>query len=136
LSLVVFSHANSVPAATYGLLFKSLRSRGFIVKAVDKFGHAPEYPVTNNWRHLVQQLHDFATQQVEKYGEPALLVGHSLGAMKRTQLVGSISPGRVSRRRKNRWPSQEAAIEQLPPQEGLRTLGRAGAARLHRPLHP
>lgn len=146
MSLVVFSHANSFPAATYGVMFKSLRSRGFTVKAVDKFGHAPEYPVTDNWRHLVQQLHDFATQQVEKHGEPAFLVGHSLGgflslmcasrypqlakgvlmidspllggwkatalgAMKRTQLVGSISPGKVSRRRKNRWPTSEAAFE-------------------------
>ena len=146
MSLVVFSHANSFPAATYGVMFKNLRSRGFIVKAVDKFGHAPEYPVTDNWRHLVQQLHDFATQQLEKHGEPPFLVGHSLGgflslmcaarhphlakgvllidspllggwkatalgAMKRTQLVGSISPGRVSRRRKNRWPSQEVAFE-------------------------
>jgi pimeloyl-ACP methyl ester carboxylesterase len=146
LSLVVFSHANSFPAATYGVMFKSLRSRGFTVKAVDKFGHAPEYPVTDNWRYLVQQLHDFTTQQVEKHGEPAFLVGHSLGgflslmcasryphlakgvlmvdspllggwkatalgAMKRTQLVGSISPGKVSRRRKNRWPTSEAAFE-------------------------
>ncbi len=35
----------------------------------------------------------------------------ALGAMKRTQLVGSISPGRVSRRRKNRWPTAEDAFE-------------------------
>lgn len=146
MSLIVFSHANSFPAGTYGVLFKSLRSRGFAVKAVDKFGHDPRYPVTDNWRHLVQQLHDFTEQQAEKHGEPAFLVGHSLGgflslmcaarypqlakgvllidspilggwkatalgAMKRTPLVGSLSPGRVSRGRKNRWPSAEAAIE-------------------------
>jgi pimeloyl-ACP methyl ester carboxylesterase len=146
LSLIVFSHANSFPAATYGVMFKSLRSRGFTVKAVDKFGHAPNYPVTNNWRYLVQQLHDVAQREVDKHGEPAFLVGHSLGgflslmcaaqhpqlakgvllidspllggwratalgAMKRTQLVGSISPGRVSRQRKNRWPSREAVLE-------------------------
>ncbi len=79
MSLIVFSHANSFPAATYSVMFKNLRSRGFTVKAVDKFGHAPEYPVTDNWRHLVQQLHDFAAQHVEKQGEPAFLVGHSLG---------------------------------------------------------
>ena len=146
MSLIIFSHANSFPAATYSLLFKNLRSRGFIVKAVDKFGHAPEYPVTNNWRHLVQQLHDFTAREVEKHGERAFMVGHSLGgflslmcaarypllskgvllldapllggwkatafgAMKRTQLVESISPGRVSRRRKNRWPTHEAVFE-------------------------
>ncbi len=128
------------------MLFKHLRSRGFVVRAVDKFGHDPQYPVTDNWRYLVQQLHDFAQREVEKYGEPAFLVGHSLGgflsllcaahhprlargvllldspllggwkatalgAMKRTQLVGSVSPGRVSRRRKNRWPDVEAVLE-------------------------
>lgn len=146
MSLIVFSHANSFPAATYGALFKSLRSRGFTVKAVDRFGHDPAYPVTNNWPHLVQQLHDFTATEVERHGEPAFLVGHSLGgflslmcaarhpslargvllvdspllggwkatalgAMKRTQLVGSISPGRVSRKRKHRWPTQEDAFE-------------------------
>jgi len=146
MSLVVFSHANSFPAGTYAVLFRHLRSRGFAVRAIDKFGHDPKYPVTNNWGHLVQQLHDFAEHEVDKHGEPAFLAGHSLGgflslmcaarhpklargvllldspllggwkatafgAIKRTQLVGSISPGRVSRRRKNRWPSAEAALE-------------------------
>ncbi len=144
--LILFSHANSFPAATYGVLFRHLRSRGFLVRAVDKFGHDPAYPVTDNWPHLVQQLHDFAERECAKAGEPAFLVGHSLGgflslmcaarhphlargvllldspllggwkaralgAAKSTQLVGSISPGRVSRQRKNRWPSREAACE-------------------------
>jgi pimeloyl-ACP methyl ester carboxylesterase len=146
LSLIVFSHANSFPAATYGVLFKQLRSRGFTVKAIDKFGHDLDYPVTNNWPHMVQQLHDFTAREVDRHGGPAHLAGHSLGgflslmcaarhpqlaqgvllldspllggwkahalgAMKRTQLVGSVSPGRVSRRRKNRWPSRDAALE-------------------------
>ncbi len=146
MSLLVFSHANSFPAATYGVLFKSLRSRGFTVKAVEQFGHDPKYPVTNNWPHLVQQLADFARRETERAGEPAFLVGHSLGGflslmcaarhpelaravllidspilggwrattlgvIKRTQLVGSVSPGKVSRRRKNSWPSAAAALE-------------------------
>lgn len=146
MSLIVFSHANSFPAGTYGVLFKHLRSRGFVVKAVDKYGHDPKYPVTDNWPHLVQQLHDFAEREMQKAGEPACLVGHSLGgflslmcaarhpalaravllldspllggwkaqalgAMKRTQLVGAVSPGAVSRKRKNRWATREAALE-------------------------
>jgi pimeloyl-ACP methyl ester carboxylesterase len=128
------------------LLFQQLRSRGFLVRSVGKFGHDPEYPVGNNWPGLVQQLHDFAACEVDKAGEPAFLVGHSLGgflsimcaarhpelargvllldspllggwkahalrAAKHTPLVGSISPGAVSRKRKNRWPSREAALE-------------------------
>jgi len=146
LSLVVFSHANSFPASTYAVMFRSLRSRGFTVKAVEKYGHDPKYPVTNNWPHLVQQLHDLAAREVAKAGEPAFLVGHSLGgflslmcaarhpqlargvllldspllggwkaralgAMKTTQLVGSVSPGRVSRKRKSRWASAGEAFE-------------------------
>ena len=143
--LIVFSHANSFPASTYRVLFKSLRARGFTVKAVEKFGHDPAYPVTNNWPRLVQQLVDFTRREVAKAGAPAFLVGHSLGGflslmaaarepelargvllvdspilggwrastmavMKRTQLVGSVSPGRVSRARRNIWPDREAAL--------------------------
>ena len=146
LSLIVFSHANSFPASTYGVLFKSLRARGFTVRAIERFGHDPRYPVTDNWPHLVQQLHDFTQREVEKAGEPAWLVGHSLGgflslmcaarhsglasgvllldspllggwkaqalgAIKMTQLVGSVSPGAVSRKRKNRWASKAQALE-------------------------
>jgi pimeloyl-ACP methyl ester carboxylesterase len=144
--LIVFSHANSFPAGTYTQLFKYLRSRGFLVRAVDKFGHDPRFPVSNNWRELVAQLQEFAQRETGKAGEPAYLVGHSLGgflslmcaarhpelargvlmldspllggwratafgAIKRTQLVGAISPGAVSRKRRNRWPSREEAIE-------------------------
>ncbi len=35
----------------------------------------------------------------------------TLGVIKSTQLVGSLSPGAVSRRRRNSWPSLEAALE-------------------------
>ncbi|MBS3996529.1 MAG: alpha/beta hydrolase [Hydrogenophaga sp.] len=150
MSLIIFSHANSFPASTYGVLFKSLRSRGFSVRAVDKFGHDPRYPVTSNWPHLVQQLADFAGPEIERHGQPAWLVGHSLGGflslmcaarhpqlgghgvkgvllidspvlggwrartlelIKRTQLVGSVSPGKVSRRRRNSWPDATATFE-------------------------
>ncbi len=148
MSLIIFSHANSFPAATYGVLFKSLRSRGYSVKAIDKFGHDPKYPVTNNWPHLVQQLSELARRETDKTGEPAWLVGHSLGGflslmcaarhpelakglllidspilggwrattlgvIKRTQLVGSVSPGSVSRRRKFSWPDAAAVLEHL-----------------------
>ncbi|MFP5460003.1 MAG: alpha/beta fold hydrolase [Gammaproteobacteria bacterium] len=148
--LIVFSHANSFPAATYAMLFRSLRARGLKVKAIDRFGHDPGYPVTSNWPHLVRQLADFAGPEIEAHEGPAYLVGHSLGGflslmcaarhprlggkgvrgvllldspilggwrartlalIKQTQVVGSVSPGRVSRRRRNQWPSAEAALE-------------------------
>lgn len=149
MSLIVFSHANSFPAGTYQLLFRSLRARGHTVRAVERFGHDPRYPVTSNWPHLVQQLADFAEPEIQRAGEPAWLVGHSLGGflslmaaarhpslgghgvrgvvlidspvlggwrartlelIKRTQLVGAVSPGRVSRQRRDRWPDAEAAL--------------------------
>ena len=143
--MIVFSHANSFGASTYGVLFKHLKARGFAVKAIEKFGHSEHYPVTDNWPHLVQQLIDFVHIEVQKKGEPVYLVGHSLGGfislmaaarapelargvllidspvlggwrattlgvMKSTQMVPSWSPGAVSRKRRNNWPSQEAAL--------------------------
>ena len=146
MALILFSHANSFPASTYAVLFRELRARGFAVQAVEKFGHDADYPVTNNWPHLVQQLHDFAQRAVEQAGESAFFVGHSLGgflsilcaarhpqlargvllldsplvggwkshalrAVKSTPLVGSLTPGAISRKRRNRWPSGEAALE-------------------------
>lgn len=145
MTLLVFSHANSFAASTYKLLFRHLRSRGFKVRAPEKFGHAPEYPVTNNWPHLVRQLADFAQEHVQQEGTPALLAGHSLGGMlslmvaarypalargvllldspviggwrgtalgviKSAQMVGSVSPGAISRRRRNQWPDVDAAL--------------------------
>lgn len=142
---IVFSHGNSFPASTYRVLFDSLRQRGFKVDAVEKFGHDPKYPVTNNWPHLVEQLADFARKK-QGTGAPAFLVGHSLGGIlslmcaarhpelargvllidspvlggwrattlglaKRTALVGALSPGRISQKRRNHWPSLEAALE-------------------------
>ena len=77
--LIIFSHGNSFPASTYGAIFRSLEARGYAVKAIEKFGHDPAYPVTSNWPHLVQQLADFSIQQVKKSGQAVFLVGHSLG---------------------------------------------------------
>lgn len=156
--LIVFSHANSFPASTYGVLFKSLRARGFAVRAPSMLGHDPEYPVTSNWPHLVQQVADFAAAEIEKQGEAAWLVGHSLGGFlslmcaarhpqlgghaikgvllldspilggwrartlelaKRAQLVGSISPGKISRKRRNNWPDAQAAHDHFASKQAF-----------------
>ena len=146
MSQIIFSHGNSFPASTYSLIFKSLRARKFKLKAVEKYGHHPRYPVSNNWPHLVQQLIDFSTATTKKTGEKVWLVGHSLGGflslmaaakkpdlthgvvlldspivggwrstalgvMKTTQIMKAVSPGSVSRKRRNSWPSVEAAFE-------------------------
>lgn len=36
---------------------------------------------------------------------------NAVSVAKRTQMVGAVSPGRVSRRRRHRWPSPDAALE-------------------------
>ena len=142
---IIFSHGNSFPAGTYKVMLDNLRQRGFQVGAVEMFGHDPQYPATNNWPHLVQQLADFAKAQ-QGDGEPAFLVGHSLGGIlslmcaarhpelargvllidspviggwrattldlaKRTTLIGSFPPGRISQKRRNHWPDAQAALE-------------------------
>ena len=141
---VIFSHANSFPAGTYSLLFDLLQQRGMQVQALDRLGHDPRFPVSDNWPHLVDQLAEFVHAQTPKRSEPPYLVGHSLGGFvsvmtaakypelargvlmldsplisgwrattlgvaKRTQLVGSVSPGKVSARRRAQWPSMDEA---------------------------
>lgn len=131
------------------MLFESLRSRGFQVSAIEKFGHDPRYPVTSNWPGLVQQLADFGSEHIQQPGQPVFLVGHSLGGFlslmcaashpvlggqrikgvvmldspllggwraralsvaKRAQLVGSLSPGTVSRKRRQQWLGREEVL--------------------------
>lgn len=146
--LVIFSHGNSFPGGTYTQLLNGLTARGFDVKALDRFGHDPRYPVTSNWPHLVQQLADFAVHAMQGHTGPVFLLGHSLGGFvslmcaarfpaldgrplngvvmldspvvggwkaqalalaKHTQMVGHLSPGAVSRKRRNQWPDADAA---------------------------
>ena len=152
--MIIFSHANSFPASTYRVLFRSLRGRGFTVKAIEKFGHDPAYPVTSNWPKLVQQLCEFTTQEADKAGQPVWLAGHSLGGYlslmtamrlpqlvkglvlidspilggwkshalsvaKHTGLVGSFSPGAVSKRRRNSWASIDEAFAHFRPKKAF-----------------
>ena len=152
--MIVFSHANSFPASTYRVLFRSLRGRGFTVKAIEKFGHDPAYPVTSNWPKLVQQLCAFVELEAAQAGQPVWLVGHSLGGYlslmaamrlpsvvkgvvmldspvlggwkssaislaKRTGLVGSFSPGAVSKRRRNTWANVDEAFAHFRPKKAF-----------------
>ena len=116
MALIVFSHANSFPVSTYRVLFRHLRTRHFTVKAIEKLGHDPAYPVTNNWPHLVQQLADFAQAEVDKAGEPAFLVGHSLGGFLSLQ---------------HQQPVENQAVDGLEPKVGDRQQFGRGAAAHH-----
>jgi len=72
--LLHFTHGNSYPAGAYGRLLAALRD-DFDVRTTDMLGHDPRYPVGDNWHTLVDEL----VARLEAHGEPAILVGHSLG---------------------------------------------------------
>lgn len=73
---IVFAHANGFPAGVYRQLFEAWRAAGWTVRAPDRFGHDPRFPVTSNWPHLrdelLQCIHDSGAA-------PVVLVGHSMG---------------------------------------------------------
>jgi len=75
--VIAFSHANGFPAGTYRQHFEIWRAAGYRVIAVERYGHDPAYPVTNNWPRLRDQLLDLI--QRESPGQAVHLVGHSLG---------------------------------------------------------
>ena len=74
---LVFCHANSFAAGTYGVLFEAWRHAGWRVLAPEKLGHDPAYPITNGWRHLRDELLHFIGR--EAGAGPVALVGHSMG---------------------------------------------------------
>jgi pimeloyl-ACP methyl ester carboxylesterase len=139
--LLHFTHGNSYPSGSYGRLLDELR-RDFDVRTTDMLGHDPRFPVDDNWHALVDEL----VAQLERYDQPAILVGHSLGgavamlaawrrpelarcvvmldspvvagwrahvwrAAKALGLGRKLSPGGIAQRRRNVWPSRDAAYE-------------------------
>jgi len=91
---IVFSHANGFPAGTYRALFEAWRAAGWSVRGLEKFGHDPRFPVTDNWPHLRDQLLHFVDEQARA---PVYLVGHSMGgylsvlaASRRPELVRGV----------------------------------------------
>lgn len=139
--LLHFTHGNSYPSGAYGRLLEEL-GRDFDVRTTDMLGHDPRFPVDDNWHALIDEL----IAQLERYEEPAILVGHSLGgaigmlaAWRRPDLARCVvmldspvvagwrahvwrlakalglgcklSPGGVAQRRRNVWPSRDAAYQ-------------------------
>ena len=139
--LLHFTHGNSYPSGAYGRLLEEL-GRDFDVRTTDMLGHDPRFPVDDNWHALIDEL----IAQLERYEEPPILVGHSLGgaigmlaAWRRPDLARCVvmldspvvagwrahvwrlakalglgrklSPGGVAQRRRNVWPSRDAAYQ-------------------------
>lgn len=143
MTLIQFSHANGFPAGSYKTFLGHL-PEAIHVRAIERIGVDPRYPVTPGWPHLVTQLCD----EIEDAREDPILVGHSLGgllsvqaayrlprkvrgvvmidapiisrwralafaASKLAQLDERVSPARLTKRRRDRWPSRDAAHAHL-----------------------
>jgi pimeloyl-ACP methyl ester carboxylesterase len=74
---IVFCHANSFPAGTYGALFKVWRRHRMRVLAPEKLGHDPKHPPTSGWPHLRDEVIAFIEREADS--APVVLVGHSMG---------------------------------------------------------
>lgn len=72
---ILFAHANGFPANCYQQLLTGL-SENFHVNSIDKLAHSDQFPVTENWTDLVDEL----IHHVEKTASrPVIALGHSLG---------------------------------------------------------
>lgn len=75
--IIHFSHANGFPAGSYTQMLAHFKPK-YAIGCIERIGHNPKYPVTNNWTYLPQELIDYCEQH---YHQPVILMGHSLGAV-------------------------------------------------------
>ncbi len=72
-----FAHANGFPASSYQKLFAGLKD-DHDIGYLDCHGHNQNYPVTDNWELLVQEL---IVELKQKYSSPVIGMGHSFGGV-------------------------------------------------------
>lgn len=74
-----FGHANGFPAESYNTVFDALPNQWQRL-SVSKFGHAPQYPVSANWRNQVDELIAHVRQH-RPDSQGVYAIGHSFGAV-------------------------------------------------------
>ena len=72
-----FAHGNGFPSPCYRQMLELLKPR-FDCYYIDRVGHSVEFPVTDNWHHLVDEVILSIKNQTS---EPVVAVGHSLGGV-------------------------------------------------------
>lgn len=73
--LIHFAHGNGFPALCYKQMLDCLRP-DFDYCYIDKIGHDPQFPVSENWHNLVLEVIASIKRQADR---PVIAVGHSLG---------------------------------------------------------
>lgn len=73
-----FAHANGFPAKTYNKLFSFLEN-DFEIGFLERHGHNPKFPVSDNWQFLRDELGEEIETRCRR--EKIIGVGHSLGGI-------------------------------------------------------
>ena len=76
-NIIHFAHANGFPSSCYRKMFSYLID-DYDLSYIDTIGHQVNYPVTDNWGYLTQELIDSIERHHDK---PVIGVGHSLGGV-------------------------------------------------------
>ena len=72
-----FAHGNGFPSPCYRQLLEQLKVR-FDYCFIDRVGHTTQFPVTENWHSLVDEVIESIQTQSS---QPVIAVGHSLGGV-------------------------------------------------------
>lgn len=72
-----FAHGNGFPSPCYAQLLRHLQKR-FDCYYIDRVGHSPDFPVTENWHKLVEEVIESIKNQAS---QPVIALGHSLGGV-------------------------------------------------------
>lgn len=75
--MIHFVHGNGFPSQSYRQLLSRLESK-YDCFYLDRVGHAPLFPVTDNWHFLVKEV-IFSIQA--QATQPVIALGHSLGGV-------------------------------------------------------
>ena len=75
--IIHFAHGNGFPSPCYQQMLKIL-ARKFDYLYIDRLGHNEDFPVTDNWENLVDEVIDSIESQTQ---EKVIGLGHSLGGV-------------------------------------------------------